>query len=116
GGGSASRGILRLVALLALGLHRAVARREAEIGGALEDMQVPGLAGDDRDHLHARRAGADHADPEPAEIDALMRPQAGVVPLALEGPEPLEVGHPGRREIARRHHAVTRADVLAVGG
>ena len=33
---------------------------------------MPGLAGDDRDHLHARRAGADHADPEPAEVDALI--------------------------------------------
>ena len=72
--------------------------------------------GDDRDHLHARRAGADHADPQAAEVDALMRPQAGVVPLALEVLQALEVGHPRRREIARRHDAVARADLLAAVG
>ena len=45
-----------------------------------------------------------------------MRPQAGVVPLALEVLDALEVGHARRREIARRHHAVARADLLAAIG
>ena len=109
-------GYSALCLLLALGLHRPVARRQAEVGGALEDRQVLGLAGDDRDHLHARRAGADHADAQAAEVDTLMRPQAGVVPLALEVLQALEVGHARRREVARRHDAVARADLLAAVG
>ena len=115
-GRAPARRILGLVLALALGLHRPVARRQAEIGGALEDGEVLGLLGDDRDHLHARRAGADHADPQPGEVDALMRPQAGVVPLALEVVDALEVGHARRREIARGHHAVARAHLLAAVG
>ena len=112
----AARRVVRLVPLLALGLHRPIARRQAEVGGALEDGQVFGLAGDDRNHLHARRAGADHADAQAAEVDTLMRPQAGVVPLALEVFQALEVGHARRREIARRHDAVACADLLAAVG
>src|SRR5687768_11737457 len=45
-----------------------------------------------------------------------MRPQAGVVPLALEGLQALEVGHARRREIACRHDAVACADLLAAVG
>src|SRR5690242_20775324 len=36
-----------VLALLLLG-HRLVARRQAEVGGALEDREVPGLLGEDR--------------------------------------------------------------------
>ena len=115
-GGAPAGRILRLVAALALFLHRRVARRQAEIGGALEHMQMFGLLRDQRDHLDARGARADDADPQPGEVDTLMRPQARMVPLALEAPDALEAGHARRREIARRHDAVARADFVTLVG
>ena len=61
-----------------------------EVRRALEDVQVRGLLGDDRDRLDRRRAGADDADPLAGEVDALVRPVAGVVPVG-----PRSVSRPG---------------------
>jgi len=67
-----------------LGPGRGVVRRQAEVGRALEDGDLGGLSGDLRDRLDRRGAGADHRDAAAGEVDALMRPAAGVVGLALE--------------------------------
>ena len=108
-----ARGILRLVCAFLLFAHRAVAGRQAEVGGALEHREVLGVLRDDRDHLHAGRACADRAHALAGEVDTFMRPQAGVIPFTLEVMDALEVGHPRRREIARRHDDVARADLFA---
>ena len=100
--GDAERGIVgrqtpfrvfRLVASLDVRVHWAVARGQAEVSGALEDVQMLRLLGDDRDHLDAGRSGADHADPKAGEIHALMRPETGVVPFALEPLDAFEIRH-----------------------
>ena len=67
-------GIFGLVLALLLGIEWSVAGGKAEVGGALEDKEVLGLPGDVRDHLHARGARADDADPEAGEIDAFVGP------------------------------------------
>src|SRR5262249_61989861 len=47
--------------------------------GALEYSELRCLARNDRDRLDGRGAGADDADTQAREVDALMRPLAGVV-------------------------------------
>ena len=74
------------------------------------------LARDHRDRSARRTSRCRSPRPWAGEVDALMRPEAGVVPLALEVLQALEVGHPRRREIARRHDEVARADLLAAVG
>ena len=113
--GAAPR-ILGLVLGLLLGLHWSVLRRQREVGSALEHEELPRLLGDMRDRLHARRACADHADPEAGEIDTLMRPQAGVVGFALEAVDALDIELSRRREIARGHDQVGRGDGVALVG
>ena len=113
---AAACGVFCLVPALLVRIERRVARGQAEIGGALEHRQVIRLRGDARDHLHAGRAGADHADAQAGEIDALVRPQTAVVPLALERLQTLEVGHARGREIAARHDAERRGHHVALVG
>src|SRR5690606_17965395 len=48
-------------------------------------------------------------------VDALHRPHAAVVPLALEATQTFEVRHARRREIPRCHDAEARRDRLALG-
>ena len=67
--------------------ERRVPGRHAEVGGALEHRQLRGLLGDDRDRLHGGGARADHAHALAGEVDALVRPEAGVVQLAREALE-----------------------------
>ena len=64
--------------------QRRVARGHRVVRGALEHGQMRRRRGDHRRRLDAGGAGADHADPLAGEIDAFMRPLAGVVPVALE--------------------------------
>ncbi len=108
--------ILGFVLGLLLGVHRPVLGRQREVGRALEHEELARLLGDVRDRLHARRACADHAHPEAGEVDTAMRPQAGVVGLAPEAVDALDVGPSRRREVARGHDHVGRGDGLALVG
>ncbi len=109
GEGQLHAGLLRRVA-------RAVVRRNAEVRRALEDRDVLGLPGDDRDRLDPRRASADDAHPAAAEVDALVGPAAGVERRSGERVAAGDVGDAGAREAARRHHAVPRGDALPAVG
>ena len=94
--------------------QRRVARRHAEIGGALEHGELAGLLRDDRNRLDARRAGADHRDPLAGEIHRLVRPVPGVIDLAGKVRETLEVRHAGIGQAARRQHDELRPHGLSV--
>ena len=59
-----------------------------------------GGLGDHRRRLDAGRAGADLADALAAEIDALRRPLAGVIPAPGEALQPGDLRHVGRRQAA----------------
>ena len=93
--------------------QRRVARRHAVVRGALEHGEVRrGL----RDHgrgLDAGRAGADLPDPLAREIHALVRPLAGVDPLAAEILQARDVRHVGRRQAPHRGDEVGRRAALA---
>ena len=57
---------------------------------------MAGGLGDHRDCLNAGRAGPDLADPFAAEVDALMGPAAGVVPIAGKIVTARDIRHIGR--------------------
>src|SRR5450759_2934848 len=80
-----------------LGWHR-------EVRGPLEHRDVRGLLGDERTRLDARRAGPDDTDPQPAEVDALVGPLAGVEDPALEGTDAVELGLLRLRQTTHCHH------------
>ena len=98
-----------------VGRGGAVVRRDGEVRGALEDRELAGLAGDERDGLDARRAGADDRDPLAREVDALVRPAAGEVDLAGETAGAFDVGRLGHRKAAGGHDVVPAPDLLARG-
>ena len=108
------------VALLVAPIHvrryRAVYRRHTEIRSPLKHEKMFCLLGDDRDHLDPRRAGADHADAPPREVNAFLRPQPGVVPIAFEALQSWEVRYARQREVTRRHDAEGGLENLTVGG
>ena len=94
-----------------------VARRDRVVRRALEHGQVLCLLRDHRDRLDRGRAGADDADAQAGEVHAFMRPMAGVVGLALEACEPLEVRRACVRQRAGRHdHVLRRVACAVVGG
>ena len=86
-------------------VHRAVGGGQDVVGGALEHRQRLGLARDDRDRLHTAGACADHGNALAGEIHAPMRPEAGVVGVALEIVQAREIRHARDGEISRRHNA-----------
>ncbi len=72
---------------------------------------------DDRDRLHAGRAGTDHRDALARELDRGVRPFSGVVGLTGERVASRDVRDVGCGEHPGREHAVARRDpVAAVGG
>ena len=81
-GGRTVRGITRLECLFLLAVERAVVRRNAEIGCALENMQMAGLLRHLRDDLNTRGTGAHDTDPHTREVDAFTGPLGRVIPLA----------------------------------
>ena len=87
-----------------------------KFGGALEDRELAGLAGDERDGLDARRAGADDRDPLAREVDTLVRPAAGEVDLAGETAGAFDVGRLGHREAAGGHDVVPAPDLRPAAG
>ena len=86
----------------ALWRQRRIARGDAETRRALEDGQMLGLLGDDRDRLDARGSGADHAHSLAGEINACVWPQPGVIPSAHKSIQTRNTGHLRRREAAHR--------------
>lgn len=98
------------------GGQRRVSGRDAEISGALEDVEVRGLLGDDRNRLNARRSGADDGHLLAGEVDGIMRPVRRVVDLAGELREAGEVRGQGGRQGAGRHHTEPRRQHLAGTG
>ena len=75
-----------------------------------------GLLRDLRDRLHGSGAGADDANTLGGEVDAVVRPLAGVVTLALEGAEALERRYVGGRQRADRGDDEARPDGIAFVG
>ena len=55
-----------------------VVQRSAPVRSPLEHRQLADLVGDLTDHLHARRAGADHRNPLAGQLDRLGGPVEGV--------------------------------------
>ena len=95
--------------------QRGVAGRNREIRGALEYREMARLLGNHRHRLDPRRSRADHADALAGEIDRLVRPMSGVIDLALEAIEALDLGHPRVRQAAGGEHDEFRGHDLAVG-
>ena len=95
--------------------QRRIAGGNRKIRRALKHRELARLLGDDRHRLDRRRARADDADAQAREIDRLMRPVAGVIDLALEFLQPLDIGHPRIRQAAGGEHDVFCGDGLAVG-
>ena len=85
---------------LLLRRHRPVLGGPREVRRALEDGELGRLTRDDRDRLDGGGAGADHRDALAGEVDAVMRPSAGVVRLALEALGALDVGRLRQRQAA----------------
>ena len=113
--GQRPAGLLAIGSAVAFQQAEAIGRRRAVVGGqgkvrrALEDGQLGRLLGDQRDRLDAGRPRADHRDALAGEIDALMRPAAGEIDLALEILDAVDLRRLGRGETAGGH------DVIAAG-
>ena len=84
--------VARLYLLLLLRADRPVTQGRTVVGGALEDGQVGDLFGDGRNKLDGGGARSHHAYALAGQVDAFLRPVAGVTPLALEAVDTLEVG------------------------
>ena len=108
--------VVRLARLHQLRIHFAVACRHAIVLGALEHGELPGLLRDLGDRLHRSGAAADHRDPLGGEVDPFLREAAGVVPLALEPIQALELRHVGGGKRAHARDQVARGDALALVG
>ena len=96
--------------------QRFVAGRNAVIGGALEDVELPRLLGDDRDRLDAGRSGADHGYALTGEVDGFLGPVRGVVDLAGEGRQAPEVGCHRIGQRTGRHQREPRREYPPVVG
>ena len=93
-----------------------VARRPHELGRTLEDRQVSGFPGDDRDRLHAARAGADDPDALAFKVNPIVGPAAGVVPLTREGIETWNIRDLTGRDAADRGDQIVRRYRVALIG
>ncbi len=74
--------VVLLVPAPELGVYRVVAERDGVVGGTLEDGEVIRLLGDLRGDLDAGSTRADDPDLLAEEVDALVGPLGGVVPIA----------------------------------
>ena len=103
-------GAVALEVGLAIGRRRTVMRGQREVRRALEHGQMRGLLGDQRDRLDARRSRADHGDALAGEIDAVMRPAAGEIDLALEILDAVDLRRLRRGETAGGHDVIAAGD------
>ena len=97
-------------------VRRPVAGGHGELGRALEDREAAGLPGDDRNRLHAAGAGAYDRHAFSRKVDGVVRPGAGVVPVALEGLQPLDPGDVARGYAADAGDEVPGGYPVAVVG
>jgi hypothetical protein len=74
------------------------------------------LLRDNRNRLDRRGAGADHPNTHPGEVDALMRPFAGVIDRPAKIFETLEARTVRRRQAADRHDTELRSHPVAAVG
>ena len=93
---------------------RLVAQRLAPVRAALKDGQMSDRLGYLLDGLHAGRTRTDHRDPLAGIVDRRLRPQAGVVGLALKILDALEFGHGRRGERAHGGDQKPRPVVAAI--
>ena len=96
--------------------ERTVVRRDGKARRALEDDQLLGLCGDERDRLDARRSGTDHRDPLAGEVHRIVGPVAGEVHLAREPLEAADVGLLGYGQASGGHHQMAATDLVAAVG
>ena len=99
------RRIVRLGRLQVFRRQAFVAGRHRPCRRALEHREASCLLRDDRDRLDRRGAGADHADPQPGEVDTVMRPFAGVIDRPAKILHAREFRTVRRRQAADRHDA-----------
>ena len=97
--------IVRLSCLDQFGVHLAIARRHTVIGGALKHRELLRLLRNFGNGLHRGGAGADHGHAFAGEVNAGVREAAGVVPLALECLQALELWHVVRPKGYRRQRS-----------
>src|SRR5258705_1176412 len=76
--------VVRLSGLGQFGVHLAIARWNAVVGGALEHGELFSLLRNFRNGLHRRGAGADHAHALVGEVNAGVREAALWGPIYLE--------------------------------
>ena len=97
-------------------VRRPVTGGHGELGRALEDREAAGLPGDDWNRLHAAGAGAYDRHAFSRKVDGVVRPGAGVVPVALEGLQPLDPGDVARGYAADAGDEVPGGYPVAVVG
>ena len=97
-------------------IHRAVLGRNRVLRSALEDRQMLGFTRDHRNRLDAAGTRADHCDSLAFELNALVRPGAGVVPLALKRVESGNLGNLTGRDAADGSDDVLGGDVVSLVG
>ncbi len=93
-----------------------VLRRNGVVRCALEHEELRGAGSDVRNGLDRGRAGANDGDALASEVDALVRPAAGMEGATGEGLAARHFRHVRGRETACRHDAVTGAHPAAVVG
>ena len=96
--------------------HGSVLGGTGEVRRPLKDDEIGRLLCDQRDGLDARRPGADDPNALAGEVDAFVRPSAGVVGRALEALVAWDVRRLGKREAARRHDVEAAAQRVALLG
>src|SRR3989454_3666642 len=114
--------VARLDLALPCGVDRPIAQRHTVIGCALEDGQMGHVFRNFRDELDGAGPGADDPHPLAGDLQAVLRPAAGVTPGALEALQPRKVRHimrgqhPHRRDHKWRPRPVTilRVDLPAM--
>ena len=74
-------------------------RGHAKVCRALKHMQMFGLFGDHRNRLYARRTRTDDTHTFAREINFVMWPLAGVIPLTFEVIQALKVWHARQRQV-----------------
>ena len=108
--------VVRLDLLADILRNRRVVRRYRIVGGALEDVEMRCILGDERDRLHRGGSGADEPNAQTLEVDALVRPPTRVMNLAGKGIKPLDVRRDRRRQHTSRHNAEACRDEAAIVG
>jgi hypothetical protein len=106
-------GVSRLDLRERLRLEGLVPVRHAEVGGALEDVEMRRERCQLGDDLDSGRAGADHADALANDVDAFALPLGSVMPLPLERLEPSERRDLPRGQAPRRENEESSRPLLA---